>query len=324
LVGASQLLPHAAQLSSVLSATHTPLHATSPGTVQAHLPAVQVAPSAQTLPQAPQLFSSVCGFTQAPSHALSDGLGQAHTPARHVALSAHVFPQAPQLFLSVFASTQVSPQHAWPIAQPGPEPHWHMPPVLHAWSIAQPAPAPHLQLGPVPVSLHCSLGAQPLGPNTRESTVGLLSIPASSSKAPASSSFEGFTGVPGTPLHIAGLHIPAAHASEPGHTIAHAPQLLRSVCVISQNPVQQVPPLHSELPIQGVLQTFDTHCCPAAQVWDPQVRPLSGVPPVPPGIPPVPGIIIPPVPAGPLSSPPQPASENPNKIANPTANTRAC
>jgi hypothetical protein len=68
-----------------------------------HLPAWQVWPPAQALPQAPQLEASVCVLVQTPPQAVRPEAQAWHLPAWQVWPAAQTLPQAPQLLESEVA-----------------------------------------------------------------------------------------------------------------------------------------------------------------------------------------------------------------------------
>jgi hypothetical protein len=98
----------AQQFRAVPAAPPVPPHAIGRSEGHSQVPALQVAPAAQTVSQAPQCDSSVFRFTQAPPQSASPA---GHTQAFdvHVAPVAQTFPHEPQLASSVARSTHVEP-----------------------------------------------------------------------------------------------------------------------------------------------------------------------------------------------------------------------
>jgi hypothetical protein len=87
-----------------------------------HVPASQLPPEEQTVPQAPQLFGSLCVFAQTPPHRVCPAAqGTTQTPAVHVAPGAQATPHAPQLPLSEDSFVQALPQSDCPVG------HTHAP-----------------------------------------------------------------------------------------------------------------------------------------------------------------------------------------------------
>lgn len=104
--------PQAPQFaSSVLTATHVPLHAVSSGPhIETHLLFEHRNPMSHAEPQAPQFAGSAVTSEHEPPQFVVFG-GHEHLPAAHVALFTQTTPQPPQLFVSVCTSTHVPPQN---------------------------------------------------------------------------------------------------------------------------------------------------------------------------------------------------------------------
>jgi hypothetical protein len=78
-----------------------------------HVLAEHVAPTAQALPQAPQLLALVVVSTHCPLHSVCP-VGHAQLPLPQVCPLAQTLPQAPQLLASLLVFTQALPQKVCP------------------------------------------------------------------------------------------------------------------------------------------------------------------------------------------------------------------
>ncbi len=98
---------------------HWPLQTDVPN---AHLqmPASQIFPSTQTMPQPPQFLASLGRLVQTPAHRLQPGR-HAHFPLWQVLPEVQTLPQAPQ-----FSTSQPRLMHL-PAHSVIPEPHTHLP-----------------------------------------------------------------------------------------------------------------------------------------------------------------------------------------------------
>jgi hypothetical protein len=126
----AQALPQDPQCALLLCAsTQAPAQKVCPEAQRSrHAPLVQVRPTPQALPQAPQLASSVWRFTSQPELGLLSQSAKPEAQAMlqrpvvqlRVALApvAQTVPQAPQVAGSLWRSTQEFPQRTWFVAQP--------------------------------------------------------------------------------------------------------------------------------------------------------------------------------------------------------------
>ncbi len=133
-VPAAQRWPQLPQLAVALwVSTHAVPQRVSPAPHEQTLPA-QLAPAAQGLLQAQQLFASVARSTQAPSQSVvgspatvAQELAQA--PREQTVPDGHARPHPPQLSGSLWVEVQTPLQRVPPFA------HWHVPP----WQVVPPA-----------------------------------------------------------------------------------------------------------------------------------------------------------------------------------------
>jgi len=87
------------------------------GHAQVHVPATQVCPGEQVIPQAPQWRGSLRRSTQAMPHWVRGDVQVVtvrHRPAMQVSAAVQALPQVPQCIGSRCGSTQVEAQRIWP------------------------------------------------------------------------------------------------------------------------------------------------------------------------------------------------------------------
>jgi hypothetical protein len=187
-------------------------------------PAKQVCPAAQRTPQALQFSGSTATFTQVPLQQVEPGeqagpmpqpSGRTHAPARHTVPATHATPQPPQLRASSPVDTHAPPQHACPAAHAGPAPQ----PALMQRPSEQVCPVRHAT--PQPPQLKGSAWVETQ--RSPQQTVGRPQV-----------------GMP--PQPIVNVQRPATHCCPSAQATPHAPQLVGSLCALTQRSPQHVAP----------------------------------------------------------------------------------
>jgi hypothetical protein len=182
-----------------------------------HVPAWQVRPPVHALPHIPQLLLSVWTSRQVgvpPTSHSSRGATQVerHAPAMQAWPAGHALPHIPQLLLSVCVSMHdcapMTVQRVWPAGHIG------------GWQVDATHESPAAQ-------------AFPQAPQCAVLVVVLTHVIA----AP-----EGVQSISPAGHTRAATHAPAAQRWLAIHALLHAPQLLMSVCVLTQPPPHAVSP----------------------------------------------------------------------------------
>ena len=193
--------------------TQTPPQAVRPDEQSTpHTPMRHEPGDGHTLPQAPQLLTSFTVSVQRPLQTMLP-VGQpmgAQAPAVQRCPEGHALLQAPQWALLVAVSTHASPQVVCPVGQVSLQA-----PASHTWPVGQRLPhAPQLRSS-MAVSVHACPAVAPASART----------PAS---AEAATSHRAYIGPQVSPQAPSEQTRPAPHARP------HAPQLVRSVCKLTQ------------------------------------------------------------------------------------------
>jgi hypothetical protein len=191
-----------------LVSTHwPPQFVVPPVQFSVHTPLAQTWPEPQVVPQPPQLFGSVCVFRHCVPHFVKPLLQMSwHEPLAHEFTpfggSAQETPQVPQFVSLVCVFTHWLPHFVNPLLQLKP----HTPPLQVRVPFAGASGQLVVQFpqcdGSDDVATHCPLQ---------------LVVPVGQ-----------FT-----------VHVPFEHTCPPGHALPQLPQLLLSVCLLTQTPLQR-------------------------------------------------------------------------------------